>query len=295
MSDGDCALGTKVSLVHQVKAKLRTRLSVFRSAHVSAVDFGRVAKDYSLYRAEFPLSFFDELATKGVVHPNLLAVDVGTGTGTIARGLTRQGCLVIGIDPSQALLDQARKLDRDAGLTIEYRVGTAEATGLTDDAVDVVSAGQCWHWFDRRAAAMEARRILRPGGAIVICYFDWLPLPGSVVEATEALILRHNARWPGAGGLGIHPEIAADISVAGFRGITTFSYDVEVPYSHEAWRGRIRASAGVAASLPDAAVTRFDHELAAMLREQFPSDALSIPHRVWALVATAPNTREVIG
>ena len=64
-------------------------------------------------------------------------------------------------------------------MQVNYRVATAEATGLVSVSYDVVSAGQCWHWFDRQSAAAEARRLLRPGGAVLICHFDWLPLPGS--------------------------------------------------------------------------------------------------------------------
>jgi SAM-dependent methyltransferase len=143
---------------------------------------------------------------------------------------------------------------------------------LSGASVDVVSAGQCWHWFDRPAAAVEARRVLRPGGAIVICHFDWLPIPGNVVEATEALILEHNARWPAADGSGMYPQWALDVAVAGFRAVETFSYDEDVVYSHLSWRGRIRASAGVAASLSSEAVKRFEAEHAAMLEERFPSD-----------------------
>ena len=100
------------------------------------------------------------------------------------------------------------------------------------------------------------------GGALVICHFDWLPLPGNVVAATEALILEHNPEWPLSGGLGMYPLWTLDVAEAGFTGLETFSFDVPVAYSHEAWRGRIRASAGVAASLPPDAVAAFDDELA---------------------------------
>jgi hypothetical protein len=71
----------------------------------------------------------------------------------------------------------------------------------------------------------------------VICHFDWLPLPGSVPEATESLVLAHNPKWGGAGGYGLYPRWASDISGAGFTGIETFSYDVEVPYTHEGMAG----------------------------------------------------------
>ena len=57
---------------------------------------------------------------------------------------------------------------------------------------------------------------------------------------------------------------------------------VDVPFSHADWRGRIRASAGIRASLPPEAVERFDIELAAVLAERFPDEPLAVPHRVWA-------------
>jgi hypothetical protein len=127
--------------------------------------------------------------------------------------------------------------------------------------------------------------VLVPGGAIVICHFDWLPLPGKVVEATEQLILGHNPSWGPAGGRGMCPAWTSDAVEAGFTGIETFSYDVPAPYTHESWPGRIRSSAGVVASLDSEAVQRFDAEHAAMLAERFREDPPAVPHRVWALIA----------
>jgi hypothetical protein len=60
-----------------------------------------------------------------------------------------------------------------------------------------------------------------------------------------------------------------------------------VPRSHEAWRGRIRASAGVAASLPAEAVARFDEELQQLLSGRFPDEPLSVPPRVFAVISRA--------
>ena len=259
------------------------------------IEFGRTAKDYARHRAGFPPSLFERLSAFGIGQSGQDVVDVGTGTGTVARNFARRGCRVVGIDPAPALVHQARRLDAEAGVRVEYHVASAEATGLTTSSCDVFSAGQCWHWFDGLSAAGEARRLLRPGGAIVICYFDWLPLPGNVVEATELLILHHNPEWRGSGGFGMHPSSATDVAVAGFVGIESFSYDVDVTYTREAWRGRIRASAGVAASLPEEAVRRFDAEHAAMLADRFPGDPLDVPHRVWALVARAPRAEKSRG
>ena len=73
-------------------------------------------------------------------------------------------------------------------------------------------------------------------------------------------------------------------AAAGFRGVETFSYDLGVPYSHEAWRGRIRASAAIAASLAPDEVQRFDDEHAALLETRFPEDTLDVLHAVFAAI-----------
>jgi SAM-dependent methyltransferase len=253
------------------------------------IEFGKTAQDYGRYRAGFPEALFDRLAGLGAGTPRQRLLDLGTGTGALARGFARRGCVVTGLDLSAALLEEAARLDRDAGVTIRYVAGTAEETGLPDASFDVVSAGQCWHWFDRRRAAREVGRVLVPRGRLVIAHFDWLPFAGNVVEATEQLIQKHNPEWRFAGGLGMYPAWLRDVAEAGFEEIESFSFDVLTPYSHEGWRGRIRASAGVAASLPPDAVATFDGELGRMLAERFPNDPLAVPHRVFAVVCRSPS------
>jgi SAM-dependent methyltransferase len=253
-------------------------------------DFGATATDYARHRVGFPASLFDRLETFDIGKPGQAIVDLGTGTGALARGFARRGCRVIGIDPAEVMLDQARLLDSADGLSVDYRVGRAEETGLPDASADVVSAGQCWHWFDRARAAIEVARLLQPSGALLIAHFDWIPLGGNVVQATEKLIESHNPSWTFGGGLGVHPRWLRDLGDAGFCKLETFSYDVVVSYTHEGWRGRIRASAGVGASLPEDKVRDFDEALAHLLVTRYPAEPLEIPHRVFAVVARAPGT-----
>lgn len=249
------------------------------------VDFGRTAADYKRHRAGFPPELFQRVRERGWSAPGMAAVDLGVGTGSMARGLALAGLAVTGVDISDALMREAADLDRAAGVTVTYATARAEATGLPAAAYDLVTAGQCWHWFDRAAAAAEACRLLRPAGRIVIAHFDWIPLSGNIAAATEALIRRFNPRWTLGGGSGLYPAWLGDLAYAGFDGIETFSHDVRVPYSHAGWRGRVRASAGVKASLDEAAVARFDAEMAAMLATDFPREPLEILHRIWVASA----------
>ena len=248
------------------------------------VNFGRTSKDYRNFRAGFPDRFFNDLAKKGVSPAQGRALDLGTGTGTVARGLAQCGMNVVGIDPAEALLTEATQLDREAGVAVDYRVGKAEALPFLDSAFDLVVAGQCWHWFDRIAAAQESFRVLVPDGHMVIAHFRWLPLTGNVVEATERLILAHNPKWTLGGGSGIYPAWLGDLSEAGFENLTTFSFDLFVPYTHEGWRGRVRASSGVRASLDEEGTAAFDNDLKVVLESDFPNDPLDVPHRVWTVL-----------
>jgi len=251
-------------------------------------DFSATAEDYARYRAGFPDSLFGRLAIYDIGKPDQSVVDLGTGTGSLARGFARRGCRVVGIDPAEPLLDQARELNTREDLSIEYRVGRAEETGLPEGFADVVSAGQCWHWFDRARAAEEIARILRPTGALVIAHFDWIPLSGNLVRATEELIETHNPEWKLGWGLGTHPLWLRDLAEAGYRGLETFSYDVDVPYTPESWRGRIRASAGVGGSLSVEQVRQFDSALEHLLATRYPGQMLTVLHRVFAVVALTP-------
>ncbi len=253
------------------------------------IDFGLTANDYARHRAGFPESFFERIATFGIGLHGQAVVDLGTGTGTLARNFARRGCAVIGIDPAAKMLEQAKELSAAEGVKIDYRVATAEATGLPDESADVVSAGQCWHWFDGDAAAKECFRLLRPSGKIVIAHFDWIPLKGNVVEATEQLIQSYNPAWKLGGGSGVYPLWPRHLAENGFLNLEIFTYDTFPVYSHEAWRGRIRASAGVGASLPAEKVSAFDAELADILRTRFPDDPLPIHHRVFALIGQKPS------
>ncbi len=82
-------------------------------------NFGQTSEDYAQHRAGFPDSLFDRLATYGVGNRNQLVVDIGTGTGSLARGFASRGCNVIGIDPAEKMLNEARELDRNAGIQVE--------------------------------------------------------------------------------------------------------------------------------------------------------------------------------
>jgi hypothetical protein len=106
------------------------------------------------------------------------------------------------------------------------------------------------------------------------------------------LIEAFNPKWNLGGGNGLYPAWFADLTGAGFLALESVSFDIDVPYAREAWLGRIRASAGVAASLPPSDVEKFSRALDKLLQSKFPGDPLVIPHRVFAVIGRKPMEDE---
>ncbi len=110
-------------------------------------------------------------------------VDLGAGTGLSTSVWEGRAGFMTAIEPST---DMRQVLEqRLAGWRTPHQVrgGTAEATGLESESVDVVTAGQAMHWFDPEAALPEIARILRPGGVFCAFDYDWPPLTDAEVDA----------------------------------------------------------------------------------------------------------------
>ncbi len=242
------------------------------------VQFGKTAEDYAKYRPGFPASFFKELGKRGHVKAGMTILDLGTGTGTIAHGLAEMGCTAVGLDPAERLLEQAR---RKALPNETYVAGSAEKLPFENASFDLVTAGQCWHWFDQGAAGKEIKRVLKPGGKLIIASFDFDPKPGNIVRVTLDLIPKYNPTWNPETRPGFYHPNPDDVPTPdGYTVVEKFVYDEPYPFTLDSWCGRIRASAGVGASMPPDQVVKFDAELRRVLTEKFPEPNWKVPHYI---------------
>lgn len=257
---------------------------------MNGADFGRYSEDYAAHRPGFPGSFFERLG--GIISlDGTRVLDLATGPGTIALDLATRGSTVIGVDVAANQIAVAERLARDRGLdeNVTFHVSGAENTGLDSAFFDLVTVGQAWHWFDGTRVMREIRRVLRPGGVLVIAYYSYLAEHSPVVRDTEDLILEMNPAWGMAGSTGTFPAIIDEVIRGGFDLMEQFCYDEEEPFTHERWRGRMRTCNGVGSGglAPDQ-VQRFDAALASLLHERHAEPVL-IPHRVWCVVCRTPS------
>lgn len=121
--------------------------------------FSRQAAEYAKFRPRYPQELFRWLAA--VAPANELAWDCATGSGQAAVELAEIFCRVIATDASEKQIANAERHPR-----VEYRVATAENSGIESNSVDLITVAQALHWFDLEKFYSEARRVLKPRGVI---------------------------------------------------------------------------------------------------------------------------------
>lgn len=125
-----------------------------------------LATNYTSYRPAYPPSFFKKLSNyhKG---DRKLAVDVGCGPGEATYPLVKYFDHVVGVDISEVMIKEASKLRKGEILQkVEFKVGSGESIPAEPHSVDLLTAAECFHWFDHEKFFQEACRVLKLGGTL---------------------------------------------------------------------------------------------------------------------------------
>lgn len=131
--------------------------------------FSSRVENYVRYRPSYPREILELLRSKcGLTQESIIA-DVASGTGIFTRMLLEHGNRVFGVEPN---VDMRRAGEEYLPAFPRFTsvAGTAEATTLPDHSVDLVTAAQAAHWFDRAKARREFVRILKPEGWAVLIW-----------------------------------------------------------------------------------------------------------------------------
>ena len=254
--------------------------------HNAPFDWGRASQDYAKFRDIYPASFYETLQTCGIGLPGQHVLDLGTGTGVLPRAMAGSGARFTGVDISPGQIAQARELSR--GLAISYAVMPAEEIDFPPGAFDAATACQCFWYFDRSAVLPKVHSALKPGGSFAIPSMYWLPYQSKIAMQSEKLVLKYNPKWTGGGFRRknrFEKNFAMRLNWAKplFKVKKRVLYCEDVPFTREAWHGRILACRGIgASSLPSEKIAAFMAEHRAFLSTQ--PEEFTIPHQVMMLV-----------
>jgi SAM-dependent methyltransferase len=137
-----------------------------RGQQPAAESFGSDPERYDRARPRYPDALIERIVAAA---PGPLVLDVGTGTGIVARQLQAAGCEVLGVDPDARMAEFAHR----SGVQVE--VSKFEAWEPAGRTFDAVVCGESWHWVDPSAGAAKAAEVLRPAGRLVVFWITGRP------------------------------------------------------------------------------------------------------------------------
>ena len=234
-----------------------------------AFDWGRTSADYAKFRDIYPQEFYDKIINRGLCVTGQQILDLGTGTGVLPRNMYRYGAQWTGTDISEHQIAQAKALS--SGMNIEYYARPTEEIDFPDQSFDVITACQCFWYFDHERIMPELFRMLKPGGRILVLYMAWLPFEDQIAGASEKLVLKYSPAWSGAGET-MHPIPIPGYYQEKFDLVYREEYPLKVHFTKESWHGRMKACRGVGASLTEGEIASWEREHLALLQEIAPAE-----------------------
>jgi SAM-dependent methyltransferase len=196
--------------------------------------FTGLAATYARHRPSYPAELFDWLVALSAPGRPRDVADVGCGTGISTRLLAARGLDVVGVDPNEDMLAAARA----EGGARYVRAG-AEATGLADASVDLVTCAQSFHWFDAGRAVAEFRRILRRGGWCAAWWNDRASSP--LNDEYEGLLRTYSEEYVTLFG----GDDMASFQSAAVGDLRTSTFANSQRLDHDGYLGRVASSSYV--------------------------------------------------
>jgi SAM-dependent methyltransferase len=215
-----------------------------------AESFGSDPERYDRARPSYPAALVERVLAAS---PGRDVLDVGCGTGIVARQFQAAGCTVLGVDPDPRMAEQARQ----RGLEVE--VAKFEDWDPGGRRFGAVVAGQAWHWIDPVSGAARAAQALRPGGRIAVFWNAFQP-PSGLAEAFAEVFRRvlpdspaFRGPVPGADAYSALSAKAADgmRESGAFGDPEQWQFGWDRPYTRDEWLEQLPTT-GIAARLqPD--------------------------------------------
>jgi len=181
--------------------------------------FSSRVDNYVRFRPGYPTEVLALLRRECGLTPDSVIADIASGTGIFTRMLTENGNRVFGVEPNDEMRRAGEQFLQNYARFTSI-AGTAEATTLPDRSVDIVTAAQAAHWFDREKARREFLRILKPGGWTVLVWNERRTDSTPFLRDYEQLLLTYGTDYQEVRHERTTAEIADFFAPSSFRSST---------------------------------------------------------------------------
>jgi SAM-dependent methyltransferase len=201
--------------------------------------FSSRVENYIKYRPHYPPAVIDLLRHECGLSPGSVIADVGSGTGILTELLLTNGTPVFGVEPNKEMREAAERL-LSKYPNFKSINGTAEVTTLPNQSVDIVTAGQAFHWFDRDQSRAEFRRILKLGGWVVLLWNDRNISDRPFFKAYENLLVTYGTDYDAVGAKHVDEQTVG--SFFGTRAFRRTHFPNEQVFDYDGLKGRLLSS-----------------------------------------------------
>ncbi|OLS26242.1 MAG: Ubiquinone/menaquinone biosynthesis C-methyltransferase UbiE [Candidatus Heimdallarchaeota archaeon LC_3] len=160
----------------------------------STLRFTDRVENYIKYRSGYPEQILNLLEKRINLKNSMVLADVGSGTGKLSKLFLKYRNKVFCIEPNEAMRLGAEK-SLSHYTNFQSISGTAEETKLNDNSVDLIIAGQAFHWFNITGAKKEFSRILKPDGYVVLIWNSRNKTGSSFNKEYEQLIKKYSSEY----------------------------------------------------------------------------------------------------
>src|SRR6266480_1804978 len=150
--------------------------------------FSNRAEHYVKCRPGYPVEILDLLRTHCGLTQDSVIADIGSGTGKLSEPFLQNNNQVFAVEPNRAMRTAAEQLLSHYKKLVSID-GSAESTTVPNHSIDLITAGQAFHWFDRPKAKLEFARILKRDGWVVIIWNERRLDATPFLKAYEQLLL----------------------------------------------------------------------------------------------------------
>ncbi len=156
--------------------------------------FSNRVENYIKYRPGYPKEIIDFLTEKINFRSGWMIADIGSGTGILSKLFLENGNIVLGVEPNEEMRKAGENQLKNYSNFISIN-GSSENTSIDDDKVDLIAAGQAFHWFNVEKSKKEFKRILNKNGYVILVWNNRKTGSSGFLRDYEELLKNHSVDY----------------------------------------------------------------------------------------------------